>query len=150
MDLVDNVVHAAGIGVVRRVPVPQRVNDLGLDPLVELLHEALWFFLFGHMFVPFGKREFFGSGQLAFARLRRAEQPPGPLSVSRPSYPEGIRLWRIILASALIRIGWRLQCETSEQGKPRETSKSAGGMAEQLGGEVGMVYDLVSLGGEGR
>ena len=36
-----------------------------LRPLVELLHEALWFFLFGHMFVPFGKLECFGSGPLA-------------------------------------------------------------------------------------
>jgi hypothetical protein len=35
----------------------------------------------------------------------------------------------VILASALIRIGWRLQCETSEQGKPREASKNAGGTA---------------------
>src|SRR5437016_4720677 len=43
----------------------QRVDDGGLSPLVKLLHEALWFFLFGHIFVPFGKRYFFGSGQLA-------------------------------------------------------------------------------------
>src|ERR1022692_4876095 len=82
------------------------------------------------MFVPFGKRKFYGSGQLAFARLRRAVEPPGPLSVSRPSYPEGTpAVSGVILASALIRIGWRLQWETSEQGKPHQPSKSAGGTA---------------------
>ncbi len=43
----------------------QREDDVGVNPRVELLHEAHWFLLFGHMLVPFGKLECFGSGQLA-------------------------------------------------------------------------------------
>ena len=38
-------------------------QDVGLGPGVELFHIVC--FLFGHCFVPFGKLEFFGSGQLA-------------------------------------------------------------------------------------
>src|SRR5262245_3280403 len=34
--------------------IEQKVNDVDLCPRVELLHEALWLFLFGHGFVPFG------------------------------------------------------------------------------------------------
>src|ERR1035437_9643871 len=60
-DLLDHLVPVA----LNRVAVVQRVDDVGLAPLVELLHEALWFFLFGHMFVPFGKLQCFGSGPLA-------------------------------------------------------------------------------------
>ena len=109
------------------------------------LNEALWFFLFGHKFVPFGKPEFFGSGQLAFARLRRAVEPPGSLSVSRPSYPEGTpAVSGVILASALIRIGWRLQWETSEQGKPPPLPKAQGGRPARSGRGLGVETAQVS------
>jgi len=55
----------------------KRVDDGGKSPLVELLHEA-HFSLFGHMFVPFGKSECFGGGQLALvaARMERAAGYP--------------------------------------------------------------------------
>jgi hypothetical protein len=55
VDVIDNLVVTTAIGVVWRVPIRQRIHDLALNPLVELCHIALWFFLFGHMFVPFGK-----------------------------------------------------------------------------------------------
>src|SRR5690348_11472649 len=60
LDLVDQLIPVA----LDWIAVEQRVDDVGLSPGVELLHEAR-FLLFGHMFVPFGKRECIGSGQLA-------------------------------------------------------------------------------------
>jgi hypothetical protein len=48
----------------------QRLDDGGVGPLVEFLHEALGSFLFGHMVVPFGKLECFGGKQLALLAAR--------------------------------------------------------------------------------
>ena len=50
------------------------------------------------------KPECFGGAQLVLLTARPVE-PPGALPCHRPSYPKGIRRWRIILASALIRQG---------------------------------------------
>ena len=46
-------------------------------------------------------------------------QAAGDPDLSRLSYPEGIRPWRIILANALIRSGWPLQCKAREQASIR-------------------------------
>src|ERR1017187_2460492 len=48
-------------------------DNAGLRPHVELLHEAR-FLLFGHLFVSFGKRECFGSGQLVGCVLLEVHQ----------------------------------------------------------------------------
>jgi hypothetical protein len=57
----------------------QRHDDDGIAPIVELLHECFWF---GHIFVPFGKPECFGSGQLALLATGRQEAAgtPGPVT----------------------------------------------------------------------
>src|SRR3954452_19543497 len=51
-----------------------RINDGGLRPPVEFLHEALGL-LFGHMFVPFGKPQCCGSGQLALLATLTVQAP---------------------------------------------------------------------------
>jgi hypothetical protein len=93
VDLVDNFVPAAAVGIVWCVSEPERLDDVCLDPLIvadylELLHEC---FCFGHMFVPFGKPECTGSGQLALLATAKggsrrvpsgvkAEHTAGPLA----------------------------------------------------------------------
>lgn len=67
----------------------QRIDDSGLSPPVELLHEAR-LFLFGHGFVPFGKPYIFGSRQLALPATGRtsAARPSGlsqPVGFISPS-----------------------------------------------------------------
>ena len=47
----------------------ERADYVGVGPTVELRHEARLFF-FGHVCVPFGKLECFGSGQLALLTAR--------------------------------------------------------------------------------
>src|SRR5689334_9820330 len=53
------------------ISLTQWRDHIGLRPPVELLHEAR-FLLFGHMFVPFGKLECIGSGQLALLATSRS------------------------------------------------------------------------------
>jgi hypothetical protein len=74
-------------------------------------------FLFGHMFVPFGKSECTGSGQLALLATAKGGSRRVPCRVkaehtARPFYGPP--------CETLIRAGWRLQC--------KELSKASGGL----------------------
>src|SRR5438105_1031242 len=54
--------------------VLQRTDDGGSCPRFELLCVAHLLF-FGHIFVPFGKLECFGDGQLALLTARQVKRP---------------------------------------------------------------------------
>jgi hypothetical protein len=66
LNLLDPLFPDVLVGVI--VIAEQWVNDIGFAPQVEFLHERSLFF--GHMFVPFGRLEFFGSVQLALLTAR--------------------------------------------------------------------------------
>jgi hypothetical protein len=104
--------------------LPQQWSqDVVVGPSVELGHVI--YLLFGHCFVPFGKLEFFGSGQLALlaARMEAAAWVPDPVKAPPPARPFDGLPWR-----GLDRSGWPLHFKNREQGKPHHF-ESAGGTA---------------------
>src|ERR1700693_5774678 len=70
-----------GVGLV------QWADDIGINPQVELAHVVT--LLFGHVFVPFGKHQCFGSGQLALlsARIAGAAWVPDPVKAPHTARP---------------------------------------------------------------
>ncbi len=91
----------------------QRTDDVSVDPQVELLHEALFFF--GHKFVPFGKLECFGDELLALltaSESRAAGCPAVSMAEAARRNPPVAGYPGECLDTA----GWRLQWEIREQG----------------------------------